>query len=353
MRKLTYRSILALVMGFMTAGGTTAQNVLITRAAGVQQTTVFDELPPYMTILLDWGQRPEWSTDGKWIYFVPKAFSDVYRVEVETGKVAPVTAHYFNEGYNRVLALPNGDLLLAGPDEFDASDPWRSRHKLRLSVLEFPFDKTPVLLDAYGDEGPAVSRTDNRIAWTLPGQREMRTAVIVDQNGKKILAGERTILSFNEKNMPGSHRLETQDFLPGTNKLIFTYYYGTDEEPFYFANPYTVDLETGEIESILDTRDMYNEAEGVAPDGSFLLIESDRHAERRKWLVDTYMLALDGSQRVERLCDWTKYQGYKCDNPVVSPDGKKIALQRGFTDGAGQGRGIVLFDLEEYRRVSR
>jgi hypothetical protein len=350
---LTYRSILIALTCSMTAGGGTAQNVMITQTSSTQHATLLKDLPPYMTVLLEWGQRPEWSIDGKWIYFLPKAFSDVYRIEVATGKITPVTTHYFHEGYNRVLALANGDLLLAGPDEFDANDPWKSRHKLRLSVLEASFDKTPILLDAYCDEGPAVSRHDNRIAWTLPGQREIRTAVIVGTNGKRILAGERTMLSFDDRRLPMSHRLETQDFLPGTNKLIFTYYNGTDEEPFYYANPYFVDLATGEIEHIIDTKDMYNEAEGVAPDGSFLLIESDRHAEPRKWLVDVYMLELDSERTVERLCDWTKYPGYKCDNPVVSPDGKKIALQIGFTDGAGQGRGIVLLDLREYRRVSR
>lgn len=318
-----------------------------------QGKTIFDDLPPHMSVLLEWGQRPEWSNDGEWIYFLPRAFSNVFRVQVSTGKVEPVTTHYFHEGYLRVMTLSNGDLLLAGPDEFNADDPWASRHKLRLSILQKPFDKPPVLLDAYCDEGPAVSRNDNRIAWTLPGQREIKIADIIYRDGTPSLVNERMLLSFDERNYPITERLETQDFHPNTNELIFTYYYGTEEEPFYFANPYSIDIETGELSGILNAENSYNEAEGVAPDGSFLLVESDLHAEPKKWLVDTYLLPLQNGGEMERLCDWTNYPGYKCDNPVVSPDGKKIALQRGFTDGAGQGSGIVLFDLEEYRKLKK
>lgn len=324
--------------------------LILSEVTNAQNSTPLNNLPPYMTVLLDWGQRPEWSNDGKWIYFLPKAFSDVFRIDVATGKIEPVTIHYFHEGYNRVLSLPNGDLLLAGPDNFDSSDPWKSRHRLHLSVLKKPFNKPSIPLDAYCDEGPAVSKTDNRIAWTLPGQREIKMGELVYKNKEVTLVNEKTILSFDQKNIPTSHRLETQDFYPGENKLIFTYYYGTDEEPFYFADPYTLDLETGEMEKLTNTKDIYNEAEGVAPDGSFLLVESDRHTEQQKWLVDIYLLRLNGTKQMERLCDWTKYPGYRSDNPVVSPNGKTIAIQCGFMTGSGQGRGIVLLNLEKYQQ---
>ena len=98
---------------------------------------------------------------------------------------------------------------------------------------------------------------------------------------------------------------------------------------------------------------MYNEAEGISPDGSFLLIESDRHTEPKRWLVDVYLFKLDGTNSIDRLCDWTKYPGYRSDNPVVSPDGKTIAIQRGFMAGSGQGSGIVLFDLEKYYNLKK
>jgi Tol biopolymer transport system component len=85
------------------------------------------------------------------------------------------------------------------------------------------------------------------------------------------------------------------------------------------------------------------------------MIESDRHAEPMKWNLDVYMLQLDGSGTIERLLDWSdKYPGCHSDNPVVSPDGTKIAIQFGFRiNQPGQGKGIVLFDLKKYRQFKK
>ncbi len=51
---------------------------------------------------------------------------------------------------------------------------------------------------------------------------------------------------------------------------------GLRPHPFYVADPYLLDLDTGEYEPITDNRGGYDEAEGIAPDGTFLLMESDR-----------------------------------------------------------------------------
>jgi len=126
------------------------------------------DMPPYLSVLLEWGQRPEWSRDGKYIYFVPRDYSDVFRIDVMTKKIEPVTTHYFHESYNRVFCLHNGDLLLEGPDKFDFSNPGETRHKLSLFVLKAPFDKPAIPLNRNIDEGQAISRVDNRITRTLP-----------------------------------------------------------------------------------------------------------------------------------------------------------------------------------------
>ena len=84
----------------------------------------------------------------------------------------------------------------------------------------------------------------------------------------------------------------------------------------------------------------YNEAEGIFPDGDFMVIESDRHQpmeERNKYKLDIYLLKLDGSGEVERLADFsTRYfNRIKSDNPVVNKTGNIIAHQFGFQKGAG------------------
>lgn len=313
-------------------------------------------LPPYVSVLLDWGQRPEWSRDGNYIYFLLRDYSDVFRINIETKKIKPVTAHYFHESYNRVFCLQNGDLLLEGPEKFDSSNPWETRHKLSLFVLKAPFDKPAIPLNRNIDEGPAISRIDNRIAWTLPTQRKIKMAELsYDEKGTPELKNERIILDFDLLDLPMSQRLETQDFLPNSNKLVFTFYRGTLEEPFYFADPYLLDLETGKYEPIINIPDGYDEAEGISPDGTFLMIESDRAHEPKHWELDIYLLMLDGSEKAIRLIDWSdKFPGCHSDNPVVSPDAKKIAFQFGFNySQPGQGKGIFLFDLEKYNQLEK
>lgn len=346
--KGTIRS-LTVLLGILTCLSTP----MLSFQAADRPVSPLDSLPSHMRLLVDWGQRPEWSRDGKWIYFLPKAFSDVYRIEVASGRIEPLTTHYFHAGYNRILALANGDLLLAGPDRFDPKDPWASRHRLQMSVLQAPFDRPAVPLGRYCDEGPAVSRVENRIAWTLPGQREIRVGKIIEHEGVPLLVDERTVLSYDALGLPLSQRLETQDFVPGRNQLVYTHYWGTLEEPFYYADAWVLDLATGERSNLTQSAETYDEAEGIAPDGSFLLVESDRHAEPRRWKVDVYLLHLDGSGTLERLADWTRFPGFRSDNPVVSPDGRTIAIQCGFMKGSGQGSGIVLLDLDHYRSSRR
>jgi hypothetical protein len=326
------------------------------------QGSVFDRIakdaPPYLTPLLEWGQRPEWSLDGKYIYFLPRDFSDVFRYELETGTIYPVTTHFYHHTFNRVLCMGNGDLLLLGPETFDPTNPWEFRHKLRLFVLKAPYDKPAIMLDTFIDEGPAVSKVDSTIAWTLPGQREIKMARIeYDEDGKPFLDRERMILSFDHLGQPMSHRLETQNFMPGNEELVFTYYRGTEEEPFYYAYPYMLNVKTGTMWPLIDdTIDGYNEAEGVSNDGTFMLVESDRHTKPMSWSIDVYLLKLDGSRHMERLLDWnTRFPGGTIsDNPVVSPDDRKIVVQLGFLAAqAGQGRGMFLFDLDKYEEYKK
>ncbi len=335
--------LLSIVIPFMVIANSFSQSVSID--------DIKKDLPSYVTVLLDWGQRPEWSRDGKHIYFLLKDYSEVFRINVETKKIDPVTAHFFHESYNRVFCLFNGDLLLEGPEKYDSSNPWETRHKLSLFVLKAPFNKPAIPLNRYVDEGPAISREDMRIAWTLPTQRKIMLAELTyDEAGNPILKNERIILDFDMLGLPMSQRLETQDFFPNSNKLVFTYYNGTLEEPFYFADPYLLDLETGKYEPIINNPNGYDEAEGISPDGKFLMIESDRAHEPMHWELDIYKINLDGSGKAERLLDWSdKFPGCHSDNPVVSPDAKKIAFQFGFNiSQPGQGKGIFLIDLEKF-----
>jgi hypothetical protein len=310
-------------------------------------------LPAHMRVVLPWGQRPEWDRDGRHLVFMEKAFGDAYRLDVETGALTPLTIHFHHDGFDRILALANGDYLLTGTRDFEARDPWKTRHRLEMFVLDKSLKKPAVSLGEWCDEGPAVSRQRMHLAWTAPGQREMYEADLeYGDDGQPRLARKRLVLGYADR--PPTERLETQDFRPpDEQELLFACYSGTVEEPFFFSDVCGVDLASGRITNYTRTPEVYDEPENIFPDGRHLLVESDRHGVNRKWKIDIYRLALDGSNRAERMTFFDTLGGpYHGSNPVVSPDGQRVAVQLGIHGmGAGQGRGLLLIDLAAWERT--
>jgi len=306
-----------------------------------------DELPPYITQITHFGQRADFSHDGKRILFIEKTFGDVFEVEIAGGVIRPMTHHYFHEGYTRALYLANGDILLSGARHFDADDPWpsRSEKNAELWVLRKDLSGPPTPLGEKCSEGPAVSRKSMKFAWTQGGAFYM--ANIVYEDGKPELADKRKIL--DKKDLPFECGLETQNLRPPDEKeLIFSAYgyQGTDVMG--------LNIETGEVVNYSNAPDQYDEPEGIFPDGRHTLVECDKHSRKGTDFIDLYKLALDGSGRTERVTHFSDYPGYKASNPVVSDDGKFIAFQaakRG--DPAGVGRGILLLDLETWEQLSK
>ncbi len=73
------------------------------------------------------------------------------------------------------MYLSNGDILLSGPNEtFDATDPAqrdRARDMCWLSVMDKNGHEKPHPLHTLCAEGPAVSRSRLKIAWTHRGRQ--------------------------------------------------------------------------------------------------------------------------------------------------------------------------------------
>lgn len=136
-------------------------------AAG-EEVSPAENLPPYIQRVTHFGQRANWSHDGERLLFLERTYGDVFEVELETGIIRPVTHHYYHEGYTRALYLSNGDILLSGAPTFDSDNPSASRHDhAELWVLDGDLDEEPVRLGTKASEGPAVSRTEPKIAWTI------------------------------------------------------------------------------------------------------------------------------------------------------------------------------------------
>ena len=306
-----------------------------------------DELPAHIKHITHFGQRADFSHDGKRILFIEKTFGDVYEVELETKTIRAMTHHYYHEGYTRALYLVNGDILLSGARQFDATNPMpsRSEKNAELWVLKKDLSAAPVPLGQKCSEGPAVSRRHMRIAWTQGGAFYM--ANIVYKDGKSELANKKKIL--DKRDLSFETGLETQNFRPPDEKeLIFSAYGYRGTEVM------GLDIETGKVVNYSRATNQYDEPEGIFPDGRFILVECDKHNTRGIQYNDIYKLSLDGSGQTQRLTFFADYPGYKSTNPVVSDDGRYIAFQvakRG--DMAGVGRGILMFDLKMYERMKK
>jgi len=301
-----------------------------------------DKLPEHIRRVTRFGQRADWSHDGRRILFIEKTFGDVYEIELETGIIRPMTHNYFHEGYTRALYLSNGDILLSGARQFDAGNPWvsRSEANAELWVLKKDLSRPPAPLGQKCSEGPAVSRKRMHIVWTQAGS--FYSADIVYEEGWPKLANRKKVL--DKKDLPFQSGLETQSLRPPAEKELIFSAYGYQGTEVCGLN-----LRSGKIVNYSMAPGQYDEPEGIFPDGKHTLVECDKHSRAGVQHIDIYKLALDGSGRTRRMTFFSDYPGYKASNPVVSDDGRYIAFQvarRG--DSAGVGRGIFIFDIEKF-----
>jgi hypothetical protein len=308
-----------------------------------------DRLPPHIKRITWFGERADFSLDGKRILFIEKTFGDVYEVEIATGVIRPATHHFRHQGFTRALYLSNGDILLSGPEVFNPKNPNESRTLCRLSVLDRSLTKPPAPLGTMCSEGPAVSRKRLHIAWTHvaeqypadmpPGTSRMMEADLLYENGTPKLANQRLIL--DSRDLPFKCTLETQNFRPpDESELTFSAYghQGTDV--------CGIDLRTKKVTNYSDAPGQYDEPEGIYPDGRHTLVECDKHTLKGSGFSDVWKLALDGSRAYERVTFFSDVPGWRGSNPVVSDDGRFIAFQlANSTDPAGVGYGIFLFDI--------
>ena len=136
-----------------------------------------EELPVHIRRLTHFGQRADFSHDGKRILFLERTFGDAFEVEVATGIITPVTHHFFHEGFTRALYLANGDILLSGSRHFDATDPWPSRHEdnAELWVLDKRPDPTA------GGARRALLRGTGRLTTADAHRLDTRRRVLVSR----------------------------------------------------------------------------------------------------------------------------------------------------------------------------
>jgi hypothetical protein len=310
-----------------------------------------DHLPPHITQATWFGERADWSHDGKKILFLSKTFGDAMEVDLASKRIRNLTAHYPHYGYTRALYLANGDLLLSGPETFDPKKIGEARTQCSLFLLDKSGTRAATLLGSKCSEGPAVSRKRMHIAWThvaaeypdeMPaGSSRMQEADIVFDDSRPKLVNQRLIIDSGS--LLFRCTLETQNFRPpDETELTFSAYgyQGTDVAG--------IDLVTKKVTNYSNSPGQYDEPEGIYPDGQYTLVECDKQNHKGSGNVDLWKLKLDGSGQYERLTYFSDFPGYKASNPVVSDDGKFIAFQMANSrEAAGVGHGIFVYDIEK------
>jgi hypothetical protein len=312
-----------------------------------------DDLPAWISPLLASGLRPDWSADGSHLVYLDALVGDVHELELETGESRSLTAHFEHRGFTRARYLASGDLLLCGPGGVAAEAGQAGRWKTELWFLPRSGSSPAQRLEEPCFEGPAVSRRDMQIAWTRSdypdelvfARSEIWTGRVAVEDGEARLVDRRK--RIDRADFMYLAFLETQDFRPPDEReLLFTAY------AYKGGEVMGVDLESGELTNYsLDWA--YDEAEGVFPDGKSIAAEREvgTYTAVPVGDIDIWQLALDGSGASRRLTHFTEYAGYGANNPVISPDGRKMAFGLRIKGGEhGNAQGILLYDFEKAPR---
>ncbi len=313
-----------------------------------------DHLPPHIRQVSHYGERVEFSHDGLRLLFLNKQFGDVMEYDIASGVTRCLSQHFKHHGFNRCFYLSNGDILLTGPDEpFDTTDRQarlHARHHAKMFVLSRSLDSPPVPLGVVAAEGPAVSRTSQKVAWThhIEGQSR-QTAIslgeIVDESGTPKLVNTRLALTADD--FPQGQRpkmIETQNFVGPDDKQITVTAYRLEEG--HNSEGFLFDLSNRHLTNFTNTPDHYEEVEGIFPDGLSTTVERNSSVGQPWPLVDAWRVWFDGSREPQQLTHFLDFPSYKASNYAVSDDGRWMAFQVGRAgDEAGVGYGIFLMDL--------
>ena len=310
-----------------------------------------EQLPKHMQVLTHFGERADFSPDNTRIAFMAKSFGDAFVIDLKTRVVRCLTCSIPGAAFLRIMHLSDGNFILIGPERFSDIGTSRRRDNELWFMSKEPGSK-PVKLGQKMSEGAAISKKQLRMSWSetnaqfpdLP--RDYSRLVVADlgyAGGILKIINKKTV--FESKD--ASCRVESQDFYDHDQKLTFTCY-----RPKGLGGVMGIDLKTGKVTDFSQAPTIYNEVEGVFPNGQYTLVESSKQVEtlggeHGSHEIDIWKLRMDGTGKdFVRVTRFNDYQGWKASNPVISTDGRLMAFQVARTaDEAGVGYGLILMTL--------
>jgi len=328
---------------------TLAQTAMAARKPG----SPLDNLPKDMEILTHFGERADFSPDNQQIAFMSKSFGDAFAIDLKTRVIRCLTCSVPGSAFLRIMHLSDGNYILIGPERFSDIRTSRRRDNELWFLSKTPGSK-PVKLGQKMSEGAAISKKKLRMSWSetnaqFPELAQKYSRLVVADieysGGAAKLVNKKTV--YESKS--ASCRIESQDFYDNDTKMTFTCY-----RPKGLGGVMGIDLASGKVTDFSQSDNVYNEVEGIFPDGKYTLVESSKQVEtlggeHGSREIDIWKLRMDGSGKdFVRLTHFNDYQGWKASNPVVSTDGRFIAFQIArAADEAGVGYGIVLLRLQK------
>lgn len=312
-----------------------------------------DNLPKDMEVLTHFGERADFSPDNQRIVFMAKSFGDAFVIDLKTRVIRCLTCSVPGAAFLRIMHLPDGNYILIGPERFSDIRTSRRRDNELWYLSKAP-GSMPVKLGQKMSEGAAISKKNMRMSWSetdaqfpdLPQDYSRLVIADIDiSGGSPKLVNKKTVYESKD----ASCRIESQDFYDNDAKMTFTCY-----RPKGLGGVMGIDLNTSKITDLSQSASIYNEVEGIFPDGKYALVESSKQVEtlggeHGPREIDIWKLRMDGTGKdFVRLTNFNDYEKWKASNPVVSTDGRHMAFQIArTTDEAGVGYGIVLMRLKQ------
>jgi hypothetical protein len=311
-----------------------------------------EHLPKDMEVITHFGERADFSPDNRRIAFMAKSFGDAFVIDLNTRVIRCLTCGVPGAAFLRIMHLSDGNYVLIGPERFSDIRTSRRRDNELWFLSKEPGSK-PVKLGQKMSEGAAISKKSLKMAWSetdaqfpdLPRDYSRLVIADIEYSGRNAkLVNKKTVYESKD----ASCRIEAQDFYDNDTKMTFTCY-----RPQGLGGVMGIDLTTGKVTDFSQAPAIYNEVEGIFPDGTYTLVESSRQVEtlggeHGSREIDIWKLRMDGTGKdFVRITSFNDYQGWKASNPVVSTDGRSMAFQIArTTDEAGVGYGIVLMRLK-------